>query len=156
MSDVTIFNEDLKTKWRTAFLKTGIIRKANEITGFNNGTFDGYYYLNKNGLRDFVLGVKKEYMLQQAERFSRRLMKMPSDSAKITAIQQKEAEFLRETQGKDLGYSKRVETIGFNVNKNEILDEDQKANIDKILKGAGIKPVKEAEYTTVDTGDVRK
>jgi hypothetical protein len=149
MNEVTIFNEDWKTKWRTSYLETGNIRQTNEITGTNCGTFDGYYYLNKNGLRDFVTSVKRERMLQQAEQFSKTLMqKDAGDSAKLLAIQQKEAEFLRETQGKDLGYSKRIETIGFNVNKNEPLDDEQKTKLEKLLKKSGVRPVKEAEYVS--------
>ena len=102
--------------------------------GISTGTWDGYYYLNKNGFRDFIQEVKKEEFLRNAESISRKVFTRDDDSAKTLAIQQKEAEFLRETLGKDLGYSKRIETIGLNINKNEPLDPDQRARLDNLLK----------------------
>jgi hypothetical protein len=94
-------------------------------------------------------------MLQEAERVSAEILsiKDAKNNAKLLSIMQKESEFLRETQGKDLGYSKRIETIGFNVNKNEPLDEEQKARLDKLIKVSGNKVVKNAEYQTIDNSD---
>ena len=107
------------------------------------GTWDNYNYINKYGFRDFLLATKKEVFLAEAEKISRKVTKHKEDSAKILAIQQKEAEFLRETLGKDLGYSKRVETLGLNINKNEPLDSEQVERINKLLKVAGVGPVDE-------------
>ena len=117
----------------------------------NPGTWDNYYYLDKNGFRNFVLDVKKEFMLRQAEKTSLEILgyETTKKDTKLLQIKQKEAEFLRETQGKDLGYSKRIETIGFNINKNEPLDDKQRETLDKLLKKTGHKPIREAEAVEV-------
>ena len=146
---LTLFDDELKNKWRTLYLQGKEIKEINAILEINQGTFDSYYWMNKYGLRDYVLATKKEYMLQEAERVSKEILniKDAKNNAKLLSIIQKESEFLRETQGKDLGYSKRIETIGFNVNKNEPLDEEQKAKLDKLTKKAGVKV---ANYTIVN------
>ena len=106
-----------------------------EILGISIGTWDSAYWRNTQGLRDFVNEIKKERVLRTVEQFSKDLMSMNSEeNAKLKAIQQKEAEFLRETLLKELGYTKRIETIGLNINKNEPLDDEQKAKLDKIVK----------------------
>jgi hypothetical protein len=71
-------------------------------------------------------------------------------NAKILSIQQKEAEFLRETIGKDQGYTKRSELVGFNVNKNEPLDDEQKRKLDKLVNSTSNKEIKEVEFVVVD------
>ena len=85
-------------------------------------------------------------MIMDAEKVSKKIlaMKAGKKNAKLLAIQQKEAEFIRETQGKDLGYSKRIETIGLNINKNEPLDDEQKKKLDNLLKKAGQNTVDDA------------
>lgn len=151
MNDITIFNDEYKNKFRTLILDGKTIKETNEILNFNQGTFDSYFYGNKHGLRDYVQGVKKEKMIVDAERVSSKILAMDTvNNAKMLAIQQKESEFIRETQGKDQGYSKRIETIGFNVNKNEPLDDDQKAKLDKLIKTSGNKTIKDVDYV-VDT-----
>ena len=147
MNDLTIFNDEYKNKFRTLMLEGKTIKETNEILGFNQGSFDGYYYQNKYGLRDFVNDVKKEITHRTCEAFSKKLMSKESeDNAKVLAIQQKEAEFLRETLLKDT-YSKRIETLGFNINKNEPLDDEQKDKLDKLLKTRRNNSV---QYTTTE------
>ena len=90
--------------------------------------------------------MKKEEFLRNAESISRKVFNRDDDTAKTLAIQQKEAEFLRETLGKDLGYSKRIETIGLNINKNEPLDPDQRARLDNLLKNVSGKVNVSVEY----------
>lgn len=151
MNDVTVLSDEYKNKFRTLYLQGETIKRINELLTFNQNTFDAYYYLNKYGLRDYITEIKKERYLQSVERVSDKILSMDTeDNAKMLAIQQKEAEFIRETLLKEQGYTKRIETIGFNVNKNEPLDEDQKAKLDKLIKTSGNK-VKDVEYTAVDT-----
>ena len=146
MSDVSLLEQDTKGKIRTMWLNELSITDICKTLDVSTGTWDNYYWLNKNGFRDFINDVKKEYFLASAEKTSVKVLKKDDESAKILAIQQKEAEFLRETLGKDLGYSKRIETIGLNLNKNEPLDESQKAKLDKLFKGVSGKVNVSLEY----------
>ena len=135
MNDVSIFDENIKGRIRTLWLKDLPIVDICKELNLNTGTWDNYYYLNKNGFRDFVNNIKKEKFLQNAETISKEVFEIKAENnAKLLSIKQKEAEFLRETLGKDLGYSKRIETIGLNINKNEPLDPDQRARLDNLLK----------------------
>jgi hypothetical protein len=116
-----------------------------------NGTIDSAFYRNTHGIRDFFMELKRELFLRKAEKVSNEIMAQQSDgNAKILSIKQKEAEFLRETLGKDQGYSKRIETIGLNINKNEPLDEDQKKKLDKLVVASGNESIKEVEIVSVD------
>jgi hypothetical protein len=142
-TSLSLSEESTKNKLRTLFLEGKELKEILAILEIPKGTFDAYYYNNKYALRDFMLDTKRAYMIQQAEAVSKKILSLNTeDNAKMLAIQQKEAEFLRETQGKDLGYSKRIETIGLNINKNEPLDEDQKEKLNQLLKASGQKPIK--------------
>lgn len=147
MSDVSIFDENIKGRIRTLWLKDLSIVDICKELNLNTGTWDNYYYLNKNGFRDFVNNIKKEKFLQNAETISKEVFEIKAENnAKLLSIKQKEAEFLRETLGKDLGYSKRIETIGLNINKNEPLDPDQRARLDNLLKNVSGKVNVSVEY----------
>jgi hypothetical protein len=150
LNELTVFSDDVKNKFRTLYLEGQEVKQINESLEINQNTWDGYVYQNKYGLRDWYNELKKERTMRTCEAFSKKLMsKEAEDNAKMLAIQQKEAEFLRETLLKDT-YSKRIETIGFNVNKNEPLDDEQKARLDKLLKKSGVR-VKEVEFHAVNT-----
>lgn len=118
--------------------------------GVSTGTWDSNYYFNTNGFRDFINGVKKEYFLNSAEKVSSEIMGMEVKSAKVLSIKQKESEFLRETLGKDMGYSKRIETIGLNINKNEPLDDEQRKKLDNLFKNVSGKVNVTVDYEPVD------
>lgn len=125
--------------------------EISEILKIPKGTIDSAYWRNTHNIRDFFNDLKKELFIREAEKVSKEIMALQSDgNAKMIGIKQKEAEFLRETLGKDMGYSKRIETIGLNINKNEPLDEDQKAKLDKLVKTSGIDSIREAEVVEVD------
>ena len=136
---VTLRDTDVRYKVRTMYLDNKSIKEIQQTLGINVSQWDSAIYLNIQGFREFFQEIKKEKMLQDAEKVSKKIldMKADGDNAKLLAIQQKEAEFIRETQGKDQGYSKRVETIGLNINKNEPLDDEQKEKLNKILKSVG-------------------
>jgi hypothetical protein len=90
--------------------------------------------LNTHGFRDWLFEVKKERFLLKIEALSDDILDMDTENdAKLLAIKQKEAEFVRETLLNDRGYTKRVETIGLNINKNEPLDQEQRERLDKML-----------------------
>lgn len=146
MNEVSLQNDDVRNKFRTLYLEGKEYKEINEIMGIPQGTFDSAYYRNTHSLRDWANELKKERTMRTCEAFSKKLMaKEAEDNAKMIAIQQKEAEFLRETLLKDT-YSKRIETIGFNINKNEPLDDEQKQRLDKLIKTSGNK-VRNVEYT---------
>lgn len=149
MAELSLMNDDTKNKLRTLYLEGKTIKEILAILEIPKGTFDMYYYTNKYALRDFMTECKKERVMQTVERFSDELMAIDADqNAKMKAIQQKESEFLRETLLKEQGYTKRIETIGFNVNKTEPLDDKQKQALDKLLKVSGNK-VKTVDYDVV-------
>ena len=142
---VSLSEKEGQKKFRTLYLNNGNIAETLSILGIPTGTYDNYFYENKYGLRDFVNDVKAERFIAMTEKVSKNIMSMNTDeiSDKRIAIQQKEAEFLRETLGKDR-YSKRIETIGFNLNKSEPLDSEQKEKLDKLFN------VKNVEYTEAE------
>ena len=147
-TSLSLKDNEARNKIRTLWLEGKEIKEILAILDIPKGTYDNAYYLNHNAFRDYIQTVKKEYMLQEAERVSKEILniKDAKNNAKLLSIMQKESEFLRETQGKDLGYSKRIETIGFNVNKNEPLDDEQKERLNKLIKKSGVKV---ADYTIV-------
>jgi hypothetical protein len=146
MSDVSLLENNTRNKVRSLWLEGLNIKTICETLGVGVGTWEEYYWNNKQGFRDFIQEVKKEEFLRNAESISRKVFNRDDDTAKTLAIQQKEAEFLRETLGKDLGYSKRIETIGLNINKNEPLDPDQRARLDNLLKNVSGKVNVSVEY----------
>jgi hypothetical protein len=80
-------------------------------------TWDSWYYRNTQGFRENLIRWKGERYLKKAEKLSGEIMDMPhvirdEVNTKILSIKQKEAEFLRETLGKDEGYTKRNELTG--------------------------------------------
>lgn len=148
-TELSLMDDSVKARIRTMYLDgKGFYQIIDEL-GIPKGTWDNYQYLNKGGLRDFILDVKKEYMLQETEKITRKILSFDTDeiSDKKLAIQQKEAEFLRETLGKDV-FSKRVETIGLNVHKTEPLDKEQQEKLDKILGSKG-KEIKDVSFSEV-------
>ena len=142
---VSLSEKEGQKKFRTLYLNNGNIAETLSILGIPTGTYDNYFYENKYGLRHFVNDIKAERFIAMTEKVSKNIMSMNTDeiSDKRIAIQQKEAEFLRETLGKDR-YSKRIETIGFNLNKSEPLDSEQKEKLDKLFS------VKNVEYTEAE------
>jgi hypothetical protein len=133
----SLMDQSTQNKIRSLILDGKEYKEIQQEINLPAGTWDNAYYLNKYGFRDFIDHVKTEVFLLEAEKISRKVTKHTEDSAKILAIQQKEAEFLRETLGKDRGYSKRLETLGLNINKTEPLDADQMERIQKLLKMPG-------------------
>lgn len=121
----SLLDIDTRNKIRSLYLTGKEYIQIQAELGINAGTWDNYYYLNKNGFRDFINDVKKEYFIRQAEAFSRKLMSLDeTDDARIYALKQKETEFLRETLGKDI-YSKKQEienTQPVTININSLKD----------------------------------
>ena len=135
---LSLASDDVRSKIRTRFIKGWDIKTILDDLGIPDGTFDSALWRNTQGLQDFMTELKKEYFLKVTEAVSKEILLMDTeDNAKMLAIKQKEAEFIRETLLKDSGYSKRIETIGLNINKNEPLDDDQLDKLDRLLERAG-------------------
>ena len=102
-------DDEIKTKMRTLFKDGKSMYEIAEILEIPKGTIDSAFYRNTHNIRDFFNELKKERFLMLAERFSDSLMTTDEmEDARMYAIKQKEAEFLRETLGKD-NYSKKTE-----------------------------------------------
>jgi hypothetical protein len=137
---LSLQDEDTRNKIRTRYIKGQEMVQILAELEIPEGTWNSALWRNTHNLQAWFMVIKREKMLYDAERVSSEILSMKTDgeNAKILAIKQKEAEFIRETQGKDAGYSKRIETIGLNINKNEPLDDEQKAKLDKLIKKSGI------------------
>ena len=143
---LSLRNDTTQNKIRTLYMDGKNMYEIAEILSIPKGTIDSAFYRNTHNFRDFMNELKKERFLRDIEAVSSKIVALDTtDNHKLLAIQQKEAEFVRETLLKDFGYSKRIETIGLNINKNEPLDTEQKAKIDKLLKKTDIKPIKDAD-----------
>ena len=147
---LSLRDDETKYKIRTLYLDGNTMAQIADKLSISKNTIDSAYYKNTHNFRDFMLELKKTRILLGAEQVSDEIMAQQSDgNAKILSIKQKEAEFLRETLGKDQGYSKRIETIGLNINKNEPLDDEQKKKLDDLIKASGGKSIKEVEVVDV-------
>jgi hypothetical protein len=143
---LSLREDNVKNKIRSLYMDGKTLIEIGEILNIPKGTIDNAYYLNRHNFRDFMTELKKERFLNKTERVSNEILSMETgENAKMLAIKQKEAEFLRETLLKDHGYSKRIETIGLNINKNEPLDDEQRAKLDKLIKKSGMETIKEVE-----------
>ena len=145
-NSISLRDDSVRGRIRILYIDGNSMPQIMEKIGMSINTWDSAFYHDRHGIRDFYLQIKKEKMIMDAEKVSKKIlaMKAGKKNAKLLAIQQKEAEFIRETQGKDLGYSKRIETIGLNINKNEPLDDEQKKKLDNLLKKAGQNTVDDA------------
>jgi hypothetical protein len=110
---LSLKTDEFKTSFRTEYLKGKTVRDILAFLNVPDGTWDNAVYLNHHGIRDFYNDCKAELFIKKTEDISDRIMAMDTDalSDKRLAIQQKEAEFIRETLGKNL-YSKRIEQTG--------------------------------------------
>jgi hypothetical protein len=144
---LSLQDNDTRSKIRTRYLKGYDIKEILAELNIPEGTYESALWRNTQGLRDFMTELKKEWFLMKTEQVSNEILDMDTtENAKILAIKQKEAEFIRETLLKDHGYTKRSEVVGFNVNKTEPLDDEQKAKLDKITG-----KTREAEVKTENT-----
>jgi ACT domain-containing protein len=155
-NNLSLLTEDIKKA-----VINGVITKRKNADiikelGISEATY--YYWIRENlrGIRDQINEAKKSLVLSECEEISQEIrdLSVIDDNGRanprLLAIKQKEIEFLRETLGKDMGYSKRLETIGLNINKNEPLDPDQKAKLDKLVKAVDLDSVKHVEVIEVD------
>lgn len=131
---VSLQDENIRLKFRTLYENGKNVKEICELLGIEKNTFDVGHYRNTYNLREFMRECKKARFLKLTEEASEYFMAINKDAEpRLQAIKQKESEFIRETLLKDEGYTKRSEVIGLNINKNEPLDEDQQAKLDKIL-----------------------
>lgn len=153
---LSLLTEDTKNYICTGVLEGKTYRDILKELGLSESTFYNWLWNDYRGIRTRLNEVKREIILRDVENISKEIREMETlngkgeQNPKLLAIKQKEAEFLRETLLKDHGYSKRIETIGLNINKNEPLDEEQKKKLDKLVKASGIDSIREAEVVEVD------
>jgi uncharacterized protein YaaR (DUF327 family) len=84
----------------------------------SSNTWDTWVYRDTQGFRDNLIKWRNERLLKKAEKISNEILDMGhvSDEGRVDSnilrVKQKESEFVRETVGKDFGYSKRSELTG--------------------------------------------
>jgi len=112
-----IIDEKLTLQIRKDIISGLMLREIQEKYTINDSTWDSWYYRNTQGFRDLVISAKKERMVKRAEDTSDEILSLQTkdDEGKpitdLLRIKQREAEFIRETLGKD-HYSKRQEQTG--------------------------------------------
>jgi hypothetical protein len=105
----TLQDDDIRNHIRSLMLNGETIKSICDTIGITENTWYVNFYRNTEQFRDFINGVKKELFLREAEKVSIEVMSADhTDDVRVLAIKQKEAEFLRETLGKD-NYSKKTE-----------------------------------------------
>ena len=131
---ISLHDDLLRNRIRTLYLEGLDVKQIQDILEVPAGTWDVMYWRNDKGFRDHILACRAEYAVKQAENYSKELMARDDEkNARLATIKQKEAEFLRETLGKHLGYTKRSETLGALAVKQDTLNDEQRAKLDEIL-----------------------
>jgi hypothetical protein len=116
-NELTLLSDDLQNKIITGVLEGKTYRALMAELGLKESTFYNWLWNDYKGLRQRVNEAKREVILRETEDISNQIRRLDTlddkgrHNAKLLAIKQKEAEFLRETLGKD-EYSKRQETTG--------------------------------------------
>lgn len=141
MADVgapTLLTEELTLKIRQQVLEGVNYKVIQSSLDINENTWDTWVYKNYQGFRDTLMEWKKERLIRKAEKLSDEILDAEHIDEKgklntdIIRVKQKESEFVRETLGKDVGYSKRNELTGKNGEALAIAVED-KEKITKAL-----------------------
>jgi len=152
----TLQDDDMRNHIRSLMLENKSIVEICREIGITENTWYLNYWRNTEMFRDFINGVKKEIFLNKAEAISNKIMEADStEDVRVLAIQQKEAEFLRETLGKD-NYSKKTEidnTTPITINVKSYNNEVSSPIINDTTKQIS-EPVKDvAQYRLSDTKD---
>ena len=117
----TILDQKLTLKIRELILDGQEYKTIQRNLGINPNSWDTWVYTDYQGFRDFLNETKKEVLLRKAECASDFILDMLQEikTKKDTSTQmhalrliQKESAFIRETLGKNLGYSRRQEVTG--------------------------------------------
>lgn len=118
-------------KIRALVLKGTKYKDIQQELKISEASWDSWVYKNYLDFRDNLMSWRHERMVRLSEGVSEEILAMPTvirrmvgegETADIVEahdiqalrVKQKESEFVRETLGKDLGYSKRNELTGKN------------------------------------------
>ena len=109
----TELTEELTAKIRELFLAGLEMTKIAKVLRIPYDTIVGWRVRNYKGFDTFMTSLFFERKLRMADAISDKILKLVVDkkNAKLVQVQQREAEFLRETIGKK-NYSKRNELTG--------------------------------------------
>lgn len=113
----SMLNEELTLKIRKLYLDGYDYVEIHRELGINTNTWDYWVWKDYQGFRVFLQNLKGEYLVREAEKLSKKILKLQAvdDEGKVASdvlrVQQKEMEFVRETLGK-AEYSKRSELTG--------------------------------------------
>ncbi len=113
----TVLDKELTLEIRSMVLKGAEYKNIQQKLGINANTWDTWVYEDYQGFRGFLNDTKREVLLNNAERASKFILNMLNKKntrtdTNLLRLIQKESEFVRETLGKSLGYSKRQELTG--------------------------------------------
>lgn len=107
--------------------------KIQKALGIKASAWDMWVWKDYEDFRKNLITWKNERFVRMAESLSKEILNetphkddIGSINSRILSIKQKEAEFIRETLGKDGGYSKRNELSGPDGGAIEIKDGDRK------------------------------
>lgn len=141
MADVgapTLLTEELTLQIRKLVLQGVPYNEIQATLNIIDNTWDSWVYRDTQGFRGLLTEWKKERLIRKAEKLSDEILDADHIDEKgkfntdVMRVKQKEAEFVRETLGKDTGYSKRNELTGKNGEALAIAVED-KEKINKAL-----------------------
>lgn len=105
----TELTEDLTLKIRKLVLDNVEYLEIMKQFNIADGTWDYWVWKNYQGFRDLLTEWKRERMVKSSEKVMESLVSADDDNIRFKA-----SSFLLETQGKDKGYTKRIENTGLN------------------------------------------
>lgn len=114
----TLLTDDLILAIRKRVLEGQMFITIQADLEISPNTWDAWVYKDYQGFREKLNTWKKERLLRKTEKLSDEILDMVyhSEEGKVNTdilrVKQKESEFVRETLGKDQGYSKRIESTG--------------------------------------------
>lgn len=142
-----LLTKELFSKIKERVLEGDDLRKIANTLQISESSLYTWHFKNYLNLADKIAGWRRDRKLMKAEMFSDELLDMSVRQPVITEdgvqydvinphilrTKQKEAEFVRETLGKDIGYSKRSELTGAGGEALIPVDEATKKKSDKAL-----------------------
>jgi hypothetical protein len=111
MMELSIQNEQTLNRIRTLYLEGKRVKEIQEELGIVKGTWDNYFYLNKNAFRDFINACEIEYLKNLARKNLKEVAEMDTsnlDDVRYLKIKTDVSQFIAETADKE-NFSKKTE-----------------------------------------------
>lgn len=118
----SLLTQDLVLEIRKRVLDNENYINIQAVLGINENTWDTWVHKNYKDFRTNLQNWKAERIIRKAEKVGETILDMPhtdvDDKGRhiilgdVLRVKQKEAEFNRETLGKEIGYTKRAEQTG--------------------------------------------